>query len=42
MAEQRTKHMRPSTRPKHQKGQRRKKMDRKGGAKGDKRRPYRR
>jgi hypothetical protein len=42
MAEEHTKGIRPSTRPRHQKGQRRKQMDRKGGEKGDKRRPYQR
>ena len=41
MAEEHTKDMRPSTRRKHQKGQRRKQMDRKGGEEGDRRRPYR-
>jgi hypothetical protein len=40
MAEEHTKGVRPSTRGKHQKGQARKKRDRKGGEKGDKRRPY--
>jgi hypothetical protein len=40
MAEEHTKNIRPSTREKHQKGQRRKQRDRKGGEKGDKRRPY--
>lgn len=42
MAEEHIKGIRPSTREKHQKGQRRKKKDRKGGEKGDKRRPYKR
>lgn len=40
VTEEHTSHMRPSTRGKHQKGQRRKKKDRKGGEKGDKRRPH--
>jgi hypothetical protein len=38
VAKEPTKHIRPSTREKHQKGQRRKKKDRTGGEKGDKRR----
>jgi len=42
MAEEHTKHIRPSTREKHQKGQRRKQKNRKGGEKGDKRRLYNR
>jgi hypothetical protein len=42
MAEEHTKNIRKSTREKHQKGQRHKKMSRKGGEKGDARRPHRR
>jgi len=40
LSEEHTSQSRPSTREKHQKGQRRKKKDRKGGEKGDKRRPH--
>ncbi|MGO9455141.1 MAG: RHS repeat-associated core domain-containing protein, partial [Candidatus Binataceae bacterium] len=36
-----TKNKRPSSEPKHEKGQARKRMDRRGGEKGDDRRPYR-
>ncbi|MFZ0660100.1 MAG: hypothetical protein WAM05_15350 [Candidatus Binataceae bacterium] len=36
-----TKNRRPSSQEKHEQGQKRKKMDRPGGEKGDKRRPYR-
>jgi len=42
MAEEHTKGARPSTREKHQRGQTRKRKDRKGGEKGDKRRAFKR
>ena len=42
MAQEHIKGMRPSTPEKHVKGQRRKKMNQKGGEKGDRRRPYQR
>jgi hypothetical protein len=42
VAEEHTSGIRPSTREKHQKGQKRKKKDKPGGEKGDKRRPFKR
>lgn len=40
MAEEHVKNIRPSNREKHEKGQRRKAKDRRGGEKGDKKRRY--